>query len=233
MKKKVATFLLSSLLAGSAIAAEAVDTSIPKSKRSAAEVWSADGLQQVSAKGLDVVYSRPGTSLATYNKVLLRPISVSFRRGWEKTPLPGTHIRIPAADIQRIKDRLAMLVSEELVKELAKGGYTLSPTSGDDVLEVTMSITDLYISAPDVPSASRTSVYAVSAGEMTLVAELKDSSSGETAMRIYDHAEAHESSRPVRITSVDNATEARAVASAWAVALRNQLDVAKGINVKK
>lgn len=230
MKMPVATLLFAAMLASPLSAADAVQTDVPKTKRSAAEAWSADGLQKVSVKGLDVVYSRPGSSLAGYDKVLLRPISVTFRRGWEKTPLAGSHMRIRPEEAQKIKDRLSTMVSEEVSKQLALGGYTISPAAGEDVLDVTMSITDLYITAPDVLSTTGARIYAVSAGEMTLIAELRDSSSGETVMRIYDHAEARESSRPIRMSGLENEAEARAAAKAWAIALRKQLDLANGRN---
>jgi len=230
MKMPVVTLLLTAMLAGPLSAADPVQTDVPKTKRSAAEAWSADGLQKVSVKGLDVVYSRPGSSLAGYDKVLLRPVSVTFRRGWEKTPLAGTHMRIRPEEAQKIKDSLSTLVSEEVSKQLALGGYKISPAAGEDVLDVTMSITDLYITAPDVLSTTGVRIYAVSAGEMTLVAELRDSSSGETVMRIYDHAEARESSRPIRMSGLENEAEGRAAAKAWAIALRKQLDLANGRN---
>jgi hypothetical protein len=62
---------------------------------------------------------------------------------------------------------------------------------------------------------------------MTLVAELRDSGTGDIIMRVFDRTLAHESYRPQRITSVDNAAEARSAAVGWAKALRNELDLAK------
>jgi hypothetical protein len=205
---------------------------VPKAKREAASVWSEEGLEKVNVKGLDVVYARPGASLAGYDKVLLRPISVSFRRNWEKQSLPGTRLPIRAEDSQRIKDRLSVLVHEELVKELGEGGYRLVNGAGDDVLDVDMSIVDLYVAAPDIKTAGRVNTYAVSAGEMTLVAALRDSVSGDIVMRVFDHTIARDSFEPRRITSVENVAEARAAASAWARALRKELDLARGIGAR-
>jgi len=68
---------------------------------------------------------------------------------------------------------------------------------------------------------------------MTLVAALRDSVSGDIAMRIYDRAQARESFRPQRITSVDNISEARDAAKGWARALRTALDLARTVGTAK
>ena len=194
--------------------------------------WSEGGLQKVTVKGLDVVYAMPGASLAGYNKVLLGPISVAFHRDWEKQTMAGTRMRIRAEDTQRIKDKLASLMHEEVVKQLGEGGYKLVDSAGEDVLQVDMAIVNLKVNAPDVTTVGRTNTYAVSAGEMSLVAQLSDSSSGDVIARVFDRTLARESFHAQRITSVDNAAEARAATSAWAKALRTALDLAKGVGAK-
>lgn len=226
--KGIASILLFTVMAGVVgSAASQSSTELPRNKREAAAAWSEDGLQKVDIKGLDVVYARPGSSLAGYTKVLLKPVEVAFRRDWGRSSA-GTTGRVRSEDAQRIRERLVAVMAEETRKVLAEGGYAVVDAPGDDVLEVDGSIRDLYITAPDVPSASFTRVYSVSAGEMTLVAELRDSMSGETLMRVYDHANARESGFAHRITSIENASEARDIAKTWAGKLRQQLDLAKG-----
>jgi hypothetical protein len=119
------------------------------------------------------------------------------------------------------------LVHEELAKELGAGGYPLSDQAGDDVLDLDLRIIDLSVTAPDVLTPGRQVVYAVSAGEMTLVAELRDSSSGETIMRIYDHEAGESNTRMRPINNFENEIQARDVLHGWARALRAQLDLAK------
>jgi hypothetical protein len=213
--------------------AQAPATDAPKSRRDAASAWSEEGLSKVAVKGLDVVYAKPGATLASYHKVMLAPISVAFRRDWEKQSAPGSRTPIKAVDTQRIKDGLSKLVREEVVRQLGDGGYTLVDAPGADVLDVEMSIIDLDVAAPDIQSAGRVETFAVSAGEMTLVAALRDSVSGDTAMRIFDRAQARESFRPQRITSVENISEARDAAKGWAKALRTALDLARTVGTTK
>ena len=90
-----------------------------------------------------------------------------------------------------------------------------------------MRIIDLNIVAPDVPTAGRKDVYAVSPGEMTLIAELRDSASGESIMRVYDHDDGNASAYVHRITRMDNVTEATRLARDWSKTLRAQLDAAR------
>ena len=213
--------------------AQAPAAPVPASRRAAATAWSEEGLDMVSVKGLDVVYAKPGATLASYRRIMLAPISVAFRRDWEKQSVPGSRRPVSAKDTQRIKDDLSKLVREEVVRQLGDGGYTLVDAPGADVLDVAMSIVDLDVAAPDIQSAGRVETFAVSAGEMTLVAALRDSVSGDIAMRIYDRAQARESFRPQRITSVDNISEARDAAKGWARALRTALDLARTVGTAK
>ncbi len=218
--------ILPFLVAATLAIAQSPDPALPKSRSQASEQWSEDGLRKVQVKGMDVVYLRPEVSLAGYRKVWLGPVTVSFRRGWEQSARIGTRSRVRPEDAQRIRERLTAAVREETLAELARGGYTLVESAGEDVLEVQAAITDLYINAPDLRTAANVEVYAVSAGEMTLVAELRDSLSGEVLVRAYDHARGRESSRPHRIFRSENEQEARAAARAWAETLRKQLDAA-------
>ena len=228
MSRTVFRNLCLATLLCSAQASLAAENTPPTSKSKAASAWSEEGLVKQSIKGLDAVYSRPGANLAVYKKVRLGPISVAFRRHWEhQVAAAGGGARIRPEESQRIKDRLAKLVHEEMVKQLQAGGYALASAPADDVLDVNLSVVDLYVTAPDVLTVGRVQVFAVSAGEMTLVAELRDSATGDIVSRVYDHANARESTRPERITNVDNEVEARRAAAAWAKALRQQLDLAK------
>lgn len=186
-----------------------------------------EGLQEIRINGLDSVHARPDASLSGYTKVLLKPVTVAFRRDWGR----GTNgsNRVSSGDAQRIKERLAALVHEEMVAELAKGGFEVVDSAADDVLEVGIAIENLYITAPDVMSAGRSRTYALSVGEMSLAAELRDSTSGDLIARIHDQAAGREYMNLRMITRVDNVAEARSAAAGWARALRNQLELARKI----
>ncbi len=226
MKSKLtamASVLALCLAGGLAMAEEAT----PTSKKQADAEWSTEGLQRTEVEGVDLVYMRPGATLADYNSVLLEPVSVAFRRDWGKPSMAGASRRIRNEDIQKIKDGLAALVREEVSAELGKGGYTLAEAPGDDVLSVEFSIVNLYINAPDLPTTSATRNYTTSVGEMTLVAELRDSVSGELLARILDRTVGRESMKPELTTSSDNVAAAKNAATHWAGKLRGALDKAR------
>ncbi len=218
--------LVLSGLAANAAAAEQASTH----NAASASALDEDGLQPVRINGLDRVHARPDADLSGYTKVLLPPVSVAFRRNWGRGMSGST--RVSSNDAQRIKDRLAALVHEEMVAELAKGGYQVVDAAGDDVLEVRISIENLNINAPDVMSAGRSRTYAMSVGEMTLQAELRDSTSGDLIARIHDREAGREYMNLRMITRADNVAEARIAARGWGAILRQQLDLAKQIGAK-
>jgi hypothetical protein len=75
----------------------------------------------------------------------------------------------------------------------------------------------------------RSRTYVVSAGAMTLVAELADSKSGDVLARLVDRREARSTGRVSLSDSVSNQGEARSIAASWALILRKALDKARGI----
>ncbi len=224
-----ATAAALALFAGSATAQTAPAAAPPTSARQATAEFSQDGLQRTQVRGLDIVFVAPGATLEGFTKVQLAPVSVAFRRNWERNATTGTRTRVRASDVERIRAQLATLVETVVREELERGGYTLADDAGEDVLAVQMDIVNLNINAPDLSGAGRVRVYTTSVGEMTLVAELRDSSSGELLMRVFDRSAGRESMQPQFTTRVDNVSQARIAARAWAQALRRGLDNARTV----
>jgi len=217
------TVLASTLLLTSAFAASKADLD---------EAMSHDGLQKIKVKGIDLAYALPGATLAGYSKVLLDPIEVSFRKDWDPTRA-GSRIKLDSAERENIKSGVAKIVYDEFVRELqAKGNYAVVQAPGPDVLRVKASITNLYVNAPDTMSAGRSRTYTVSAGEMTIAADLYDSETGQVLARVVDRREARDTGMMTLTNSVVNASEARAIASSWARILHSRLDAAHGIGKK-
>jgi hypothetical protein len=220
MKRRTLIALGSASLMTSAFAASRADVHA---------AMSYDGLQQISVKGIDLAYARPGASLVAYDKVKIEPIEVAFRKDWNPKRT-GSELRLDAAERENIRTGVAKIVRDEFVKALEAGsGYKVVAEPGPDVLRVNASILNLYVNAPESRTATRTRTYTVSAGEMTLVAELHDSETGELLARVVDRREARSSNRLQLTDSAVNTDEARDIASAWARVLRNGLDKAHGI----
>ena len=197
-------------------------------KKQLEEALSHDGLQKAKVKGVAMVYTRPGASLATYKKVQIDPVDVAFHKDWnpERT---GSRLKLSAKEREEIRSGVATIVQEQFAKVMqAKGGYQVVTEAGPDVLRLRPRIANLYVTAPDT-GAAMTRTYSVSAGEMTLFLEMFDSETGAVMARVVDHRAARSDVRMRLSSKVLNAGEAEAVAAEWARILRDQFDKAHGV----
>ena len=226
---------LNLILSGTTLALVALlpAVTLAQSPRAALEeTMSYDGLQKIKVKGIDLAYARPGASLAGYGKVIIDPVEVSFRKDWDPGRT-GSRMKLDAKERENIRSGVAKIVQEEFAKELGKGGaYQVVTEPGPDVLRLRANIADLYVNAPDTMTPGRTQVYTISAGEMTLVAELVDSESGQAIARVVDRRESQGTGMMTLTNSVVNRQEASIIASSWARILRKRLDAAHGIGKK-
>lgn len=189
-----------------------------------------DGLVRVEVKGVDAVYNKPQANLAGYDKILLRPVEVSFSRSW-KPEQDSALYTMNRPDREKIKKDLADAFHDVFKQVLdEKGGYQLVTEPAKDVLELRAAIINLYINAPDVSmqTAARVRTFTTNAGEMTLVAELHDSLTGELLSRAYDRREGMDSGMWTWTNSVSNTADARREIRRWAELLKKSLDASRG-----
>ena len=184
-----------------------------------------DGLVRQPGTRLNAVFVKPDAEIVAYRNVLLDPVEVSFARNWDPNRGGRSQVgRLNASDMQAIQTGLAELFRETFRAELARGGYQLVDEAGPDTLRVTASIVDLYVTAPDTMSAGRSRTYTANSGRMTLVAELRDSVTGEILARAVD-ARSGRSTGAWDITNrATNTNDARRAMGIWARALREALD---------
>jgi len=193
---------------------------------SASREQTIDGLVRLENSRVDVAYVAPGMTLAPYSKVMLDPPDVAFKRDWR-----SRHPEITGEDAVRLRAELSASFHDVFAGELQKGGYALVYQPGPDVLMVRASIIDLDIAAPDrrgVPGPQPTT-YVISSGEMTLLAELRDSQSGALLARVADRKKGRESPELRVANAITNATEARNAFTHWATLLRDRLNDAKTV----
>jgi hypothetical protein len=202
----------------------------PAADASLEELMSYDGLQKINVKGIDLAYARPGAKLSTYRRVMLDPVEVAFSKSWNPKQT-GRLLPISEADRENIRSGIARIVQEEFARELqSNSGYQVVTTPAPDVLRVKANVANLYVNAPDTGSSARS--YVISAGEMTLVAELYDSESGQVEARLVDRREARSNTRLQLTGAMQNADEARSIAAGWAKILRTAMDRAHGVGGK-
>jgi Protein of unknown function (DUF3313) len=187
------------------------------------EEW--DGLVRQSGTRLGAVFVRPDAEIVGYRNVKIDPVEVSFARNWDPNRGGRSQLgRLNADDMAAIQAGVADLFRETFRAELERGGYQLVETAGPDTLRVSAAIVDLYINAPDTMTAGRSRTYTANAGRMTLVAELRDSMTGELLARAVDSRSARSTGTWNITNRVTNTADARRAMGIWATALRQALD---------
>jgi len=184
-----------------------------------------DGLVLQPGTRLGAVFVKPDAEIASYTSVMLDPVQVSFARNWD--PNRGGRSqsgRLNANDITAMKAGLADMFRETFRAELERGGYKLVDEVGPDTLRVTAAIVDLFVAAPNTMTAGRSRTYTANTGRMTLVAELRDSVTGEILARVVDAQSGRSTGTWMAASSVTNNADARRAIGIWATALRRSLD---------
>jgi hypothetical protein len=202
-------------------AARAADA--PAATRSAAA--NEDGLVRVTVKGVDRVLQRPGTDWASYTKVLIAPVEVSFSKSWN--PRDYGSFGLKSSDVDRIRRELAQIAYDTFTKVLGEGGYAIAQAPAEGVLQVRPNIVNLFINAPDTMEAGRSRSYVVDAGEMTLSLALRDSVTGTLLAEARDRKRGADASRVALANGVMNRVEAERALRGWAMQLRSNLDAAR------
>ena len=183
------------------------------------------GLELVNSKNVDVLYRRPDIDVSAYGKILLGQPVIEFNKNWNPRNY-GTY-GLSASQLKKIRVDLAALTKSTFSKVLADGGYEIVTQAGDGVLEITPSIVNLYINAPDTMSAGRSKVYTMDAGSMTLALRVSDSVTGTLLVVAYDQKRDSSSGRLQWTTSASNRAAASRILTGWAEQLKRDLDAVR------
>lgn len=180
--------------------------------------------ERLQTKSSSRVYRRVGASLAPYNKILLQPLDVELRSGWN--PAQDSQSKI---DLQDARQRIATVFQDEMTRALqATGRYSVTSSPGPDVIELKPQIVDLYIKAVDEAnkSDSGVSTYELNDSELTLIGDLRDSMTGTVLYRFYDQQ--HSKQGSTMMESREGRTEQfRGLVAGWAAQLTAALDAAR------
>jgi hypothetical protein len=179
-----------------------------------------DGLQRVPSKRFDEMWLMTGADFASYRKVLLDPVEVSFKKNWERSVNrsgpSSARPRVTAAEADRIREWMAEDFEAALRKELTDAGYVLTDQPGPDVLRLTPVLMNVQVNAPDATGrASPMDVYTFKAGEATLALETRDSELGALLARVVDRRETEEYRWLQWANEVTNRVEFREVFERW------------------
>jgi hypothetical protein len=175
------------------------------------------GLVKVPSKRLKAVYLKPGADFRVYHKVMLDKTEVAFREGWQRDYNSSTRaMRVSDRDVQQIVDKGVAASSDIFAKAFSDGGWPVVTAAAPDVLRVRTGIVNIRVTAPDVMTAGRSSVYASEAGQATLIIDAWDSSTGTLLGRAYDSQLAGDNTIVMRRTSVSNRGDFRRLVQDWA-----------------
>ncbi|HEU4958463.1 MAG TPA: DUF3313 family protein [Sphingomicrobium sp.] len=191
-----------------------------------------DGLVQVKAKRLDLVYLQPGADFRGYTKVILAPTELAFEKNWQRDQNRTSRAlssRISDSDIQNALKQGVAAADDIFADAWTKGGYTIVTEPGPDVLRVNTGIVNIRVSAPDQQTAGRAYNFAGEAGSATLFVEARDSMTGALLGRAIDQKIAGDNSTAWR-TSSSNRADFRAMAERWASTSVRGIDELKSLS---
>ena len=191
-----------------------------------------DGLVQVKAKRLNLVYLQPGADFRGYTKVMLAPTELAFEKNWQRDYNRGTRSpssRISDSEIQDALKRGVAASNDIFAEAWTKAGYAVVTDPGPDVLRVNTGIVHIRVSAPDQPTAGRSYNFSGEAGSATLFVEARDSLTGALLGRAIDQRIAGDNSAAWR-TSSSNRGDFRAMVERWAAASVRGMDELKSLS---
>ncbi len=175
------------------------------------------------ARRVDTVLVAPGAKLANYKRVILDPVEVEFKEGWQQRN-PGVN----ADDVTRIRSQAGAAFREIFGFALsANGGYPLTMQPAADVLRVSTRISDLEIAKSPADAATQRPSYVVSSADLVLLMDLRDSTSDTLVVRAMDRGTGRAAGDMHITDSVENSSEARRALETWAQLLREALDDAR------
>jgi hypothetical protein len=176
------------------------------------EDW--DGLVQVKSSKMDVAFLSPGADFRAFKKVMLDKPEVAFQKNWMRDMNSSQFDRVDKDDAKKILATVQSNTTDIFTEVFNKAGYEVVTEPGEDVLRVRSGVIDLYVNAPDTMSAGRTRSFTASAGEATLVLELRDSLTNALLGRVLDRRETR--GMPGMSNSVTNLSDFRMLAKQWA-----------------
>lgn len=186
----------------------------------------AQGLQRAQVPGLGLAYVRPGVSLAGYDRVLLEPVDVAFRRDWHPYRT-GSWIPLGPDEREALRSEVARSVQQAFANGLPQRGLAAAGEAAPGVLRLKLRVVDLYLNNPSIPTAGRSRVLAVSSGEMTLLAELSDARTGEVLLRAGDWQDMRNTGRLLPSNDIRTGWDVDRVAQGWAASLADALRPAR------
>ena len=184
-----------------------------------------DGLHRIKRSVMDEAYVKPDIDLNGYTKIMIDPVEGSYKR---KPPPPAASMRASGsrsnfALTDQQMEQLTQLFHEAFVEAMTtNSGWVVVETSGPNVLRIEAGLVDLVVKVPTRPSTSQTHYFVSDIGEVTLVAEIRDSQSREVLARVADRSliKTAGSGDFAYTTGISARADVRRLFDAWASLIR-------------
>jgi len=166
-----------------------------------------DSLVPVQTRNLDEFYLRPDANLASYRKVIIDPVQVSFDSNWMRKMNDTRDVTrwVSKDDARRIAEEMASSLGNIVAGEFKARGYEIAAAPGPGVLRLSPAAVDLFVNTLDAQPPGINKTFTRDAGQATLVLEARDSVTGTLLGRAVDRRKAEETrNTPTRATGVSN-----------------------------
>lgn len=193
-----------------------------------------DGLVLQETTSFDELYLRPGANLQNFASYGLEPCEVSFRKNWLRDQ-NQQRVDVSNRVTQKNADEISRSLSEQCGKYLREA-LDETPTlnvvdnlvntseGGQNVLVLRPSVVDLDINAPETDGPGIVRNYTRSFGEMTLVLELADATTGEVLARAVEKRRGPDRAFLQRSNTLTNKAETDRILRRWSEQVRASLD---------
>lgn len=140
-----------------------------------------DGLRRVQWSDFGTEFLEPGLDLRGYTGILIDPLGISYQtqHGQGLDPDVSGYVPEPGE-----LDAIGKIYQECFRRGLTGGGFTLASAPGPGVLRLSGRIVDLTLLAPPADAIpDDETVYSSTAGDLTLLLDLRDAKTGAPLMR--------------------------------------------------
>jgi len=188
-----------------------------------------DGLVRAKGSRFDDIWVKPDIDMAGYDALLIEDVRVAYKRkpNARRYSTAGSNFALDPGQIEALK----ALLRETLIEQIGESKeWTLASAAGPNVLMIEPGLVDLVVKVPtDAPPNS--TVYTTSAGEVTLLLELRDSETGELLARVADRSEARRPGAGSQdlywSNPVSNRAALKTMFKRWSRVLMARLDTAR------
>lgn len=185
-----------------------------------------EGLVEVEGSALDQAWLRPGVDLSSYDKVLIEPVTLSFKSNWQRDINRSNRSlarKLSNADVAKIDARTRADFDQVFADELRAAGYQIVSSGGADVLVLQPAISELYLNDPAIESVERSDVFVTGAGQATLTIKAVDGASGNLLGASIDHRETRDHNVIRRSAAVFTHQDLRELFADWGKDLATDL----------